>query len=1066
MAVRTLRLGVGADGNFAAANEVDQTAASRTDGWTVAKIAATNQSDLDVGVKQASGTFAVSAKPASFLIGSTANAIKSATPYAGTFAATAWTITFAVRAGTASSQAGRMRLRVFASVNADGSSARELTGSTQVGTTSAALSTTADATSVVTWSPGAITLNNEYLFFVVAWEITTASGSNSGDVVLRTGQSAGGTRIVTPDLAAIVLLAPGQIGATSTVAGAVRRTAAVKPAQISAASTVGGSIRTPRTLSITPTVHNYIPNPSFEVDVSGWNPQACTIVRDTTQRVFGVASAKTVSTVDGGSLLTTNYLAGVGLGPIYQGRIFSISMYVKGVGSAIGRMAQIYINESGGVNPDEFFAYNNIILDGTWQRLTGTGPVARADRTNLYAVLYPTTGSGLTGDVVYIDAVQLNDGAAIPYADIPGRVIAAISSVGGSIQVAKGIVPANIRANAFIGSQWLPIGGAPILDNFNRADGSPGANWTPTYPGTPASFGRISGNQFLGYSDWIRETFNNDVEIGIDLTAYATNQGWDLALTPAADPPGGPNAYDLSFDNTGPTDFGPIIWKRSGGTWSHLSDYFREVPQAGDRYIMRRIGNTLQTYRIRGGVTVQMHNIVDSEFSGPWHASIGTWLYDGTILLDNFRAANALQAVSLGVVRNLIVGTIAANSTVSGSTRVTRAITPAQIGAASSLSGSVRVTRRVVPASIAAAASVTGAVRVTRRVTPTTISATSSVSGVITRLRRILPTTISAAASISGSIQKIGAIKLISGTLSATSTVSGAIRVVRATSPAQISATAVVSGSVRTLRRIAPASISASSAVSGSIVKRVAVAGQILAVATISGTVQVRRGILPGQVNAFSTLSGSLRVVRRVVPAQVGATSTLSGSVVRSGKIAGQVNATSTVSGSIKRLAGVLPATISASSTVTGKVVRRVTVVPGLINSTSTVSGRVGVVRVLVPGLINSKATIFGTIGVGRVVFGNIFATSTVSGEVERFGKAQIQPFSILATTLVSGSVFRYTPTVTYSHSGTGVIRDRIATGTTLVGSGEVRGAGSRVGVGTVLVGSGDVLAGRTGVVT
>ena len=224
MAVKTYRVAAGADGNFGALSESDQTAASRTDGWTVAKIAAGNSSEFDVGVKQASGTFTsqtTTPKPANFLTGSTANAFKSPTALYGDFAATAWTLTFAVRAGTASSQAGRIRCRVFASKNADGSSARELTGSTQVGTTSSALSTSADVTTVVTWTPsGVISMQNEYLFFVIAWEITTASGSNNGDVLIRTGTSTTGTRLVTSDLAAPTAKSGSDTNSTTTeVAG-------------------------------------------------------------------------------------------------------------------------------------------------------------------------------------------------------------------------------------------------------------------------------------------------------------------------------------------------------------------------------------------------------------------------------------------------------------------------------------------------------------------------------------------------------------------------------------------------------------------------------------------------------------------------------------------------------------------------------------------------------------------------------------------------------------------------------------------------------------------------------
>jgi hypothetical protein len=201
MAVKTYRATANAsdlDG-FGGLLEADQTAATRADGWTVAKLAAANMSEFDVATKQTSGTFSTSAKPAALNTGSLANAFR--TPLLnGDFAATSWVFTFAVRASVASAQAGRMRMRVYRSANADGSGATEITGSTQVGTTSSALSTTADVTTAVTWSPGSvIALRNEYLFFAIAWEVTTASGSNSSDVLVRTGQSAAGTRCVTPD---------------------------------------------------------------------------------------------------------------------------------------------------------------------------------------------------------------------------------------------------------------------------------------------------------------------------------------------------------------------------------------------------------------------------------------------------------------------------------------------------------------------------------------------------------------------------------------------------------------------------------------------------------------------------------------------------------------------------------------------------------------------------------------------------------------------------------------------------------------------------------------------------
>jgi hypothetical protein len=204
MAIKTYRLGSGQDGNYGALFEADQTAASRTDGWTSAKIASLLAADFDAATKQASGAFVTNTTRPSTLITSTlANAFKTPVALIGTFAATAWTFSFAVRATVVSAQAGRIRMRVFKSKNADGSASTELTSATQIGTTTAVLSTTADQISTVTWNPGAtIRLDNEFLFFAIAWEITTAGGSNTADVVLRTGQVSAGTRVVTPDFTA------------------------------------------------------------------------------------------------------------------------------------------------------------------------------------------------------------------------------------------------------------------------------------------------------------------------------------------------------------------------------------------------------------------------------------------------------------------------------------------------------------------------------------------------------------------------------------------------------------------------------------------------------------------------------------------------------------------------------------------------------------------------------------------------------------------------------------------------------------------------------------------------
>lgn len=181
------------------------TAANSTFGWGVAKSAPATQGFWPARLG-ATGTVASSQAQATSTIDSDTSPTKGtsntnstagdswvAGPYTGTFANTAWTFDWNMRAGTAGA-VGRVRMRVWKSANADGSSATALTTSTLVGST-VTLSTTADTNSSMSWSPGSITLSNEYLFFQVEWEETVAGTSASDNVLWRIGTA----KITTPD---------------------------------------------------------------------------------------------------------------------------------------------------------------------------------------------------------------------------------------------------------------------------------------------------------------------------------------------------------------------------------------------------------------------------------------------------------------------------------------------------------------------------------------------------------------------------------------------------------------------------------------------------------------------------------------------------------------------------------------------------------------------------------------------------------------------------------------------------------------------------------------------------
>lgn len=108
------------------------------------------------------------------------------TPLTGTFASGAWIVSLMLRASVAGC-IGHLNMRVWASANQDGTSARQL-GSNVTGT-NVTLSTTADVNGLgtATFNPGAITLNNEYLFFQLEWQETSLGSTNGDNVLFRLG---------------------------------------------------------------------------------------------------------------------------------------------------------------------------------------------------------------------------------------------------------------------------------------------------------------------------------------------------------------------------------------------------------------------------------------------------------------------------------------------------------------------------------------------------------------------------------------------------------------------------------------------------------------------------------------------------------------------------------------------------------------------------------------------------------------------------------------------------------------------------------------------------------------
>lgn len=108
--------------------------------------------------------------------------------YRGVMAAGTWTVSIAVEAVVVGgSQDGRIRCRIWRSFSPTGEGATEVTSGAMVGTTVTNLTTAAAQISVATQSIPALTLQGEYLFYALAWEVTGAGASSACDVWICLG---------------------------------------------------------------------------------------------------------------------------------------------------------------------------------------------------------------------------------------------------------------------------------------------------------------------------------------------------------------------------------------------------------------------------------------------------------------------------------------------------------------------------------------------------------------------------------------------------------------------------------------------------------------------------------------------------------------------------------------------------------------------------------------------------------------------------------------------------------------------------------------------------------------
>lgn len=156
-------------------------------GWGPGTTAAVAYSLMKAGNAQDNTTFGGTALPNTTPSNVAQDCLVTEGPLKGTYKAGTWTIAMGLIGAGSTVAGGNLRVRVYRGTLQDGSGTNvEITSGAVDLSTVTNLDTVTQQNTTATFSPGAITLNKEFLFFQFAWKITSASGASSASVRLRT----------------------------------------------------------------------------------------------------------------------------------------------------------------------------------------------------------------------------------------------------------------------------------------------------------------------------------------------------------------------------------------------------------------------------------------------------------------------------------------------------------------------------------------------------------------------------------------------------------------------------------------------------------------------------------------------------------------------------------------------------------------------------------------------------------------------------------------------------------------------------------------------------------------
>jgi prepilin-type N-terminal cleavage/methylation domain-containing protein len=208
--------------------------------------------------------------------------------------------------------------------------------------------------------------------------------------------------IVTITIMGILLtLAVVGVGATQMNARDNERKADIEAISLHLESFYSGGLRDD---SVVPTIINYVTNPSYETNTTGWAAScgATGITRDTTQAYIGSASMRLNTTgVDQCTYFGAPYIVTT------VGRTYTMSAWVKGSGSA---QLTLSSHPGGAI----IASSSTVALGSSWQRITVTGTTT-SGVVDVYPVLWQRSSGTLA---MYIDAVMTTETSYLTdYAD-------------------------------------------------------------------------------------------------------------------------------------------------------------------------------------------------------------------------------------------------------------------------------------------------------------------------------------------------------------------------------------------------------------------------------------------------------------------------------------------------------------------------------------------------------------------------------------------------------------------------------------------------------------------------